>query len=278
MGWQAKLAHYSCVSRLGTAPIVVVHALGGRLRRDFVDIARAGGRVVPVPSYCLTLRGHSHLGRNAPGTLLEAARLVGVDDRIVLCDPDLVFVRRPRFGWTLSGAEADYLDYEDPLVMAAARRLGIGADAIAARGDSLRCGTPFVVPASLAEPLARAWMAALEAFWPLRWLDQMYAFGLATVLLGVRVRRSRFTVDNQHPHARLRVEVVHYCQDSALWSKRRFFRHRDAARVWSPPRGRAGTVLGEVLRQLEEAGRYFVAHSNSWPSKADRGRRVALAP
>jgi hypothetical protein len=277
MGWQAKLAHYSCVSRLGTIPIVVVHALNGRLRRAFADIARVGGRVVPVPSYCLTHRGHSHLGRNAAGTLLEAARLVGGNDRIVLCDPDLVFVRRPRFGWTLSGAEADYLAYEDPLVLAAARRLGIGADAIAARGDSLRCGTPFVVPASLAAPLAQAWMAALEAFWPLRWLDQMYAFGLATVLLGVRVRRSRFTVDNRHPHARLQVEVVHYCQDSALWSKRRFFRHRDAARVWAPPRGRAGTVLGEVLRQLEEAGRYFATHARRRRNPLGEERMPALA-
>ena len=72
MAWQAKLAHYSCLSRLGQPAIVVVHQGGGRALRDFADIRRTGGLTVAAPSYRSTGGGRDYAPRNTAGTLLEA--------------------------------------------------------------------------------------------------------------------------------------------------------------------------------------------------------------
>lgn len=263
VAWQAKLAHYSCVRHLRLVPLIVVHGLDGRLRRDFSDIVHVGGRVHRVPNYRLTARGIDYAVRNMPGTLLEASRIIRRgEDRIVLCDPDMVFVRRPRFGSGLAGAYYDYMDYRDGKARKAMRRLGISQRAVAAYGSALRCGAPYVIPAHLAEPLARAWLEAIEAFARPRWEDQMHAFGLAAVSLRLGVALHSFAVTNYWPDERLRAAVVHYCYDNDGWSKRRFFTPAQVAGVWDPPAAaQPRTVLGEVLRQLRQAGRYYARRS-----------------
>ena len=46
MAWQAKLAHFSCLTRLGQAPLVVVHERDGAALPDLADIVRTGGDVL----------------------------------------------------------------------------------------------------------------------------------------------------------------------------------------------------------------------------------------
>src|SRR3712207_2776362 len=96
MAWQCKLFHFSCVTRLGATPTFVVHDSGSDWHPGFRDIVRAGGVVRHAPGYAVTPRGFHYRPRNTPGTLLHAADLCeGADDLIVLCDPDMIFVRAP---------------------------------------------------------------------------------------------------------------------------------------------------------------------------------------
>jgi hypothetical protein len=259
MAWQAKLAHYSCLSRLGQAPLVVVHERGYEEIPDLTDIVRTGGTVLHAPSYRTTSRGFRYSARNSAGTLLEAARATESGaEWLVLCDADVVFTRRTRFGRSLSGAACTYLDYNEGPVRAAMRRLGISARDVARSGATLHCGIPYVIRRAQAAALARAWLEAIDAFVPPRWEDVMHAFGLAALGLGLRVRHNQLADTNYWPRAPVRAPIVHYCYDNAAWSKRRFASPRAARRVWAPPPGaQPGTVLGEVFRQLREAHVFF---------------------
>ena len=237
MAWQAKLAHYSCLTRLQHAPLVVVHEGDEEALDVFSEIEGTGGYVLPAPSYRMTARGRDYAVRNAAGTLLEAAQVVSPDvDYLVLCDPDVVFVRPFPLGGSLAAAASGYLDYAERPVRAAMRRLGIAPPRLGApHGGRLRCGVPYVIPRCLAKPLALAWLEAIDAFPRPRWEDMMYAFGLAVLRLKVPLRRLPLADTNYYPDAPVRAPVVHYCYDNELWSKRRFASRRTVQRVWSPP-------------------------------------------
>src|SRR6266568_5135270 len=104
LAWQAKLFHFSCVSRVGRSPIVIVHDCGSKWCRDFQELADAGAIVSRAPSYRITSNGDDYLCRNIPGSLLHAAKLCSArDEFIVFCDPDMIFVRQPDFSRSHSG-------------------------------------------------------------------------------------------------------------------------------------------------------------------------------
>jgi hypothetical protein len=260
MAWQAKLAHYSCVSRLGSPATIVVHDAEGELLPEWSEIDRTGGTVLPAPSYRVTGRGVSYAPRNTAGTLREAAgRVDSSVDLLLLCDPDVVFARRPRLGRTLCGAACTYLDFAEPPVRAAMKRLGLAHRRLGTPdGGRLRCGSPYLIPRKLAGPLAQAWLEAIDAFPRPRWEDVMYAFGLAVLMLELPLRRVPLADTNYDADAPIRAPVLHYCYDNLLWSKRRFASPRAARRVWSPPDcARPGSILAEILRQLTEARRFY---------------------
>ena len=82
MAWQAKLFHFSCVSRLNHSPIFIVHEFGSKWRRDFQELADAGAIVSRVPSYCITSNGGDYAPRNTAGTLLSRRAVVLSEGRI----------------------------------------------------------------------------------------------------------------------------------------------------------------------------------------------------
>lgn len=145
--WQTKLFHYSCVTRLGQLPIVIVHDSGRPWRSDFHDLVRAGAIVRSAPSYRASVHD-DYPPRNTAGTLLHAADLCGrADEFIVLCDPDMIFARRPHFAASLSGDHYPYMmDYDGEEVRAAAAGLGVTPEALDAQKEELCCGVPYVIP------------------------------------------------------------------------------------------------------------------------------------
>jgi hypothetical protein len=266
MAWQAKLAHYSCLTRLRQAPLVVVHEGDGEAREVFLEIERAGGDVLTAPSYRVTASGSDYAPRNTAGTLLEAARVVSSSvEYLVLCDADVVFIRPLPVRGSMAAAACGYMDYAEPPVRAAMRRLGIAPRTLLARhGGSLRCGIPYIIPRGFATSLALAWLEAIDAFPRPRWEDVMYAFGLAVVMLKVPLRRLSLANTNYYADAPVRAPVVHYCYDNALWSKRRFASRRTVQRVWSPPEGAVpGSILATILGQLSAARRFYATAKNS---------------
>src|ERR1043165_3573256 len=157
MGWQSKLLTFSCMSRVGSRPVFIVHESGGPLHPDFKDISAKGGVVRAAPNYKVTRRGDVSPPRNTPATLLHAAEsCAGEAEYFVLCDPDMIFVRRPAFPEALSGAFYSYMNFDQSFVEAARRATGVSEDALEAQKEQLRCGGPYVIPAALARELAGA--------------------------------------------------------------------------------------------------------------------------
>src|SRR5205809_7135479 len=103
LAWQAKMFHFSCVSRLSRSPIVIVHDCGSKWRRDFQELADAGAIVSRAPSYRMTSNGDDYVCRNIPGSLLHAAELCSARHVLnVLCDVDMISVRQPHIPRCLS--------------------------------------------------------------------------------------------------------------------------------------------------------------------------------
>ena len=259
MAWQAKLFHFSCVSRLNHSPIFIVHEFGSKWRRDFQELADAGAIVSRAPSYRITSKGDDYAPRNTAGTLLHAAELCSAKDEfIVLCDPDMIFVRQPNFSRNLSGEYYGQLTYDQKHVRRTARKIGISLERLNRQKEELCCGVPYVIPVAAAKPLAEAWLQAIDAFSPRRWEDQMHAFGLAVVKLGLRIRLTHMTNHNYWPNAMVDRDVIHYCYGDKTWSKLNYFTTRQARKVWSPTAvAQQGTILAELLSQIREARDFY---------------------
>jgi len=257
IGWQCKLFHYSCVSRTSFLPMFVVHAMGDAWHPDFCELAKTGALVRSAPTYTATPHD-VYVPKNTAGTLLHAAEFFARDDFIVLCDPDMVFVREPSFPSFLSGDFYDYMDYDRPSLRAAAERMQIPWNLVMEESKPLCCGVPYVIPVRDARDIALAWLDAVDEIWPRMWEDVMYAFGLATLRLGLPIHATQFMAQDHIPNAPIATEMIHYCQGSPLWDKRNFHRDDELARVWHPtPNIARDTVLGELVQQIIEARGFY---------------------
>lgn len=259
MAWQCKLFHFSCLSRLQQTPLIIVHETGAELHQDFQEIMKVGGHVLSAPSYKLAAQGDIYQPRNTPGTLLHATeRCASECDFVVLCDPDMIFVRPPRFPAALSGDYCSYMNYDLDGVEAAREALSIPRAGVDEQKEALRCGVPYVIPVREARSLAELWIEAIDAFPSRKWEDVMYAFGLAAVKIGLKVTLTRMAESNYWPDEILKADVVHYCYGDERWSKRHYFREDQASNVWQPRvEAPAGTILGEILSQLRAAEKFY---------------------
>jgi len=263
IGWQCKLFYYSCVTRTRFQPLFMVHAMGGDWHPDFYELVKAGALVRAAPSYIRTPYD-LYVPKNTAGSLLHAAAYCDPDDFIVLCDPDMIFVRSPAFPARLSADFYFYMNYDRPGVRAAAERLGVAWDAIVERHQSLCCGVPYVVPVRQARKVAEQWLAAIDAFPQRQWEDVMYAFGLATLRLGLPITLTRIMEQNHVQEAPLTTDMIHYCIGDALWDKRHFYYEEELPRVWHPAvRVGRDTILGEVIQQIDEAREFFGGSGSS---------------
>lgn len=259
VAWQTKLFYFSCVSRLKHQPLIILHESGAEIDRGFYDIIKAGGLVRTAPNYKATGSGDTYPPRNTAGTLLHAAAMCQKDDEfIVLCDPDMIFVRTPDFVQELSGGYYSYLDYSEDEVLRAGQRLGIPPELIKARGHELKCGVPYVIPVVNAQRLAEKWLAAVDAFTSRRWTDIMYAFGLAALQLDMKVSLTDNLSFNCYPESDSTGDIIHYCYGDEAWDKRHYVTAEQAGRVWeSKVEAEEGTVLKEIVSQVREARDFY---------------------
>lgn len=260
MAWQCKLLHFSCVSRLNQPPVIVLHETGEEWHPDFYEILKVGGFVRSAPNFKVTRHGDVYTPRNLAGTLSCAARMgVARDEEfVVICDPDMIFVRPPDFPETLAGDYCSYVNFDQSFTGAAMRAMGISRSAVNSEKERLRCGGPYVIPAADAHGLAEVWLEAVDAFPPRRWEDVMYAFGLAVIKLGLKVTLTHTAQSNYRPRAALNADVIHYCYGGEDWDKRHYFSEDQIRGVWepslNPPRG---TVVGEIVAQIREARKFY---------------------
>jgi hypothetical protein len=259
IGWQCKLFYYSCVTRTSFRPLFIVHAMDSEWHPDFCELVKAGALVRSAPTYAHTPYDW-YPCRNTAGTLLHALEFCHADDFLVLCDPDMIFVRQPAFPDCLAGNYYAYLNYADkPRVRAVADRLGVRWEAVMERHQSLCWGVPYVIPAGQVRTLANAWLETTDMFVPPRlWEDVMYALGLSALRLGLPIELTHNTVEDHVPDAPLTCDMIHYCQSSPLWNKRDYFYEEELPRVWHPIiQIERETILGEIVAQLGEARQFY---------------------
>jgi len=267
MAWQCQLIHYSCLSRLGQIPLIVVHGSQEfALSPGFGQIISAGGLVRRAPSYRVTASGHEYPPRNTPGTLLYAAGMnYSADDCFILCDPDMLFVRQPEFGRRLSADEFRRgLDFKHRDVRHAARKFGVALDTL--DNSKLHCGVPHVIPVRDAARLATMWLEAIDAFKLGLWEHSMYGFVMAVAKLGMDFDLTQLSVLNAHSRDPLPsyAAMIHYCCGDRIWTKRRYWKTESAPRVWdAKPFAHDGTVASEIISQIR-AAKSFYSSSHIW--------------
>ncbi|MEJ7709312.1 MAG: hypothetical protein WKF84_05500 [Pyrinomonadaceae bacterium] len=136
--------------------------------------------------------------------------------------------------------------------------MNLPPEVVRAAQPQLCCGVPYVIPKNDARQIAEAWLGAIDAFWPRRWEDQMYAFGLATIKLRLNVALTRAVDHNFWHDAGIMSDCIHYCYGDHEWSKRHYGTSTEVKHIWNPsvssPRG---TILGEIIGQINEARQFY---------------------
>jgi len=258
MAWQCKLFYFSCVTRMNHQPIVVVHDSGEEWHSDFYELAKAGCAIYSAPNYRYR-HGNDYAGRNHPGSLLRAAELFREQDVfVVLCDPDMVFVRRAEFPESLAGEFSSFMDYDRDFVNDVLPKAGITRAVLDEQKDSLCVSVPYIIPCEIARAFGETWMSITELFDPRRWEDVMYAFGLSAVKLGLPVAVTHLVDHNYWPEENVTSAMIHYAYGDERWNKRDYSREGTNRNVWNPPEiYPAETILGELSNQIREARQFY---------------------
>jgi hypothetical protein len=280
--WQAMLFHYSCMTRTGSPPVIVVHKGDEPLLEGFSRIAERGGIIQTAPNYRWA-EGVHYPPRNTAATLLH----VETDaEYIVLCDPDMIFISpQPLVEHQLEDDQVsfDRLTYLDPqreqfpaMLAHVCPRVGVSEEILHAR--PINGGVPHIVPRSLARPLAREWLEVMRSF-PreigehvvkdnipeINWMSTMWAVVLAVHRLNLRPVMTGFCETNWNDHRPLAEVVaagysmIHYCYPEPGFNKHLRDQPDNWSGVWSVPAGDE-TLGGEIRRQLHEARLWF-----GWP-------------
>ena len=288
MVWQAMLFHYSCVQVQKQVPVIVVHKGEEPLLPGFQRIVDVGGIVQTAPDY-RRVDGVNYPPRNTAGSL----RHVETDaDYIILCDPDLIFLRPLPLDEVALGSQHvsfDRLSYLDPKHVgfqpqldAVCREAGVPPQRL--REVPINGGIPHVVPIGLRKALSDEWLACIEMFptiapWEKsisgaasrechvgpqkEWMATMWAVVLAVHRLKLEAVTTNWCISNYDGKAPLASfdtglpRLLHYCYGSEGFDKHAFDSDLAASdEVWCVPPD-DGSVNGAIRGQLREAGTFF---------------------
>ena len=253
MAWQTQLFCYSCLTRLGQLPIVIVHSTAQPLLEEFKVLKRYGFHVIEAPSYKQHPVGE-YPPRNEVGSFLVAASLREIKGRdILFCEPDMIFVRPLPITSLLSGEYYSYLHYEEARILHVVEKHGLlGEVSLLNRG--YKVGVPYYVPQEHMIRIANRWLRVVDSFDEIGWIDIMYAFGIALLLECLPIQTTRFMNHNQEPMRRLERDLIHYCYGDSLWDKRNF---KERSPMELPdsayPDCDSTSILGEIFVQLRGA-------------------------
>lgn len=260
MAWQTQLFCFSAITRLNKRPIIIVHDTSQPLRPEFRVLSRLGCRVIPAPPFKLAARRRLYAARNEIGSLLWLTKLGSLGaDNILFCEPDMLFLGPLEFRPGASAEHYEYLDYGERRVEAVARKMSLqlGVEDLNARYS---IGVPYLLPCSDLQRLAARWLALIDCFEELDWIDIMYAFGFAAATERIAFRINGMMITNKEEFAPVAERrIIHYPYGSDLWNKRTYM-HPPGPIGFPPSRLPAApekTVLGEIVSQIAEAREFF---------------------
>lgn len=274
--WQAMLFHHSCIRRLARAPIIVVHG-DDALREGYRLIEATGGRIQRAPSF-RSLPGDDYPPRNSAGTLA----CVDTDAAyILLCDPDMIFLRDEDFSslqlhpGEVSADRSNFLrvnsENRAPLELACARA---GVELETLDGHPIDANVPLGVPATVRDALAHEWIECIDLILGLprsddfvravHWLTSMWAFVLAVSRLGLHAVTTDYAMTNYAGGPLLPQDsdqgpaLIHYCNGDDAFEKRQFHGPPEVcAQVWQLERVDGLTAAARIREEICTARNFY---------------------
>ena len=278
LAWQCMVFHHSCLTHLRRAPIFVVHGDKGPLVEGYRILQEKGGVIQRLPTF-RNAGKFDYVGRNLWGTLKGVKTSA---DSIVLCDPDVFFLRPVDFSAIAAGLneeavsleEVGYMqvgDHNRPVLEAACRASWI--DPRRLNEIAISGGMPYVIPTALRRRLGREWEARTEDCLTAGfkhygqmnsevWISIMWGFVLAAMRSDIPMTFTNLCALNgknaeKKPSVLSERAIVHYCYGDSFFNKKRYM-NEEASRnpVWkaSAPEG---TINAEVTRALREAANFY---------------------
>jgi hypothetical protein len=262
--WQTQLLCYSALTRLQQHPIIIVHQTADPLLIEFEILREMGFQVVQAPSFASTLAKLRYPPRNMAGTLLTVAELSNLDaQRILLCEPDMLFTGPVACPFEISGELCPQLDYSQDRIKAVASRSGCERF-ISSLNEAPRVCAPYVLPVNQLRRIGTRWLELLDSFKNLERADAMYALGLALTIEKLNAGATQMVDVNFDSRPAVSGCIIHYRHGNAVWDKR-FFTERSAFDVSDValPKGEPGTVFDVIMTQIRLAKAYFRKQSST---------------
>lgn len=268
MAWQCALFLYSARTRANIDPTFIVHEderFGHHELLWFRWIESVQGKIVRVPSYKGTLCGKEYKPRNTIGTVLEAADRFK-DDFLVLCDPDMLFLKPVQPHHHNSGDRVTNLWVQK----AGFRKLWLDAPLNRSQRDWLledrrySVGVPHVMERKSAKDWATEWMRLLDtSHRHYVWESSMWDWGFAAARLGIPYYISHHSVTNAFDTNRTQGHaMVHYCYGTHRWGKRKHLQLSEddpLSVIRGVPRAPVGSVDEAIFIQLRGLHNAYVA-------------------
>jgi hypothetical protein len=278
LAWQCLLFHHSCITHLGQAPIIVVHGDDGPLVSGYRILQKKGGIIQRLPTYRFA-GGVDYAGRNLWASLKGVKTSA---DNIVLCDPDVIFLRHVDFAKIAAGLDGEAVslervgymavgDHNRPILEEVCRSSWI--DKRLLDGITTSGGMPYIIPIDLRRRIAREWAALTEdcLLTSLRhhgqmnldvWISIMWGFVFAALRNGIPMSLTNMCVANdryaeeQASNLRNR-QIVHYCDGDDIFNKRNYVNGEDALNAVWKARAPEGTINGAVTKAIHEAAVFY---------------------
>lgn len=268
MQWQAKLFHFSCMTHMHKAPIIMVMGDESQeLLPGLKDLVERGGDLRRAPSYVSKYTGYK--STNSAGSLKEVESDA---DYVVLCDSDMIFVRPMAID--AYDLEADQVSFEwigfmtldhhlaRPFIRGLCDRADVSYHALSEHMESACGGVPHVVPAAIRVKLADEWLYCQRFMVPNSIVDPPHGIGipsmwslvLATLRLRLNPVLTNFSETNDRADRAVpeHVNMIHYAYDGATFSKRDY-----AAKPATSYRGDSGTIDEAVCEQIRSASEWY---------------------
>jgi hypothetical protein len=278
LAWQCLVFHHSCITHLGQAPIIVVHGDDGPLVSGYRILQKKGGIIQRLPTYRFA-GAVEYAGRNLWASLKDVKTSA---DNIVLCDPDVIFLRHVDFAKIAAGLDGEAVslervgymavgDHNRPVLEEVCRSSWI--DKRLLDGITTSGGMPYVIPIDLRRRIAREWAARTEdcLMTSLKhhrqmnsevWISIMWGFVFAALRNDIPMSLTNMCVVNDRiaegqASVLCERQIVHYCYGDDFFNKKNYMNEKDSLEAVWKAHAPEGTINGAVTRAIHEAAVFY---------------------
>ena len=124
--------------------------------------------------------------------------------------------------------------------------------------ESLRCSVPYVIPTTQAEELGVTRLNAVDAFRPRRWEGRDVCLWAGPGEAGTTTEYHSSGGYYLRAGCKVRAPIIHYAYGDDSWTKRSYHTAEQAAAIWETrAETTPGTILDEILTQIQQAGEFY---------------------